>query len=36
MELSDFFADNPQAALAVSGGVDSSFLLYAHYGFVDL
>ena len=29
MELSDFFADNPQAALAFSGGVDSSFLLYA-------
>lgn len=29
MELSDFFADNPRAALAFSGGVDSSFLLYA-------
>ena len=29
MELSDFFADNPRSALAFSGGVDSSFLLYA-------
>ena len=29
MELSDFFADNPRAALAFSGGVDSAYLLYA-------
>ena len=29
MELSDFFAENPRAALAFSGGVDSAFLLYA-------
>ena len=29
MELSDFFAENPRAALAFSGGVDSAYLLYA-------
>ena len=29
MELSEFFAENPRAALAFSGGVDSAFLLYA-------
>ena len=29
MELSEFFARNPKTALAFSGGVDSSFLLYA-------
>lgn len=29
MELSVFFARNPKAALAFSGGVDSSYLLYA-------
>ncbi|MCL2058010.1 MAG: ATP-dependent sacrificial sulfur transferase LarE [Oscillospiraceae bacterium] len=29
MELRDFFAENPSAALAFSGGVDSSYLLYA-------
>ena len=29
MELSDFFAQNSETALAFSGGVDSSFLLYA-------
>lgn len=34
MDLKDFFADNPKVALAFSGGVDSSFLLYAglHHG----
>ena len=29
MELSTFFARNPRLALAFSGGVDSSYLLYA-------
>ena len=29
MNLETFFAENPKAALALSGGVDSSFLLYA-------
>ena len=29
MELKDFFKENPKLALAYSGGVDSSFLLYA-------
>ncbi len=29
MELKDFFAQVPRAALAFSGGVDSAFLLYA-------
>lgn len=29
MNLSDFFAENPKAALAFSGGVDSAYLLYA-------
>ncbi|NCB50324.1 MAG: ATP-dependent sacrificial sulfur transferase LarE [Clostridia bacterium] len=29
MILSDFFAENPSAALGFSGGVDSSYLLYA-------
>ena len=29
MELSDFFQENPQAAIAFSGGVDSAYLLYA-------
>lgn len=29
MELSDFFRENPRAALAFSGGVDSAYLLYA-------
>lgn len=29
MELKDFFAEHPKAALAFSGGVDSSYLLYA-------
>lgn len=29
MELSDFFAQNPRAALAFSGGVNSAYLLYA-------
>ena len=29
MELSDFFAQHPKAALAFSGGADSSFLLYS-------
>lgn len=29
MELQDFFAENPKAALAFSGGVDSAFLLWA-------
>ena len=29
MELRDFFAAHPRAALAFSGGVDSSYLLYA-------
>lgn len=29
MELSDFFAQNPKAALAFSGGTDSAYLLYA-------
>ena len=34
MELQDFFRENPRCALAFSGGVDSSFLLWAgiHYG----
>ena len=27
MELSDFFAQHPKAALAFSGGADSAFLL---------
>ncbi|MCD8234246.1 MAG: ATP-dependent sacrificial sulfur transferase LarE [Cloacibacillus porcorum] len=29
MELSDFFRENPRAALAFSGGTDSAYLLYA-------
>lgn len=29
MELSEFFAQNPRAALGFSGGVDSAYLLYA-------
>ena len=29
MELRDFFAAHPRAALAFSGGVDSAYLLYA-------
>lgn len=29
MTLKDFFAENPKAALGFSGGVDSSYLLYA-------
>lgn len=29
MELKDFFTQHPRAALAFSGGVDSSYLLYA-------
>lgn len=29
MNLSDFFRENPQAALAFSGGVDSAYLFYA-------
>lgn len=29
MELKDFFKQNPKAALGFSGGVDSSYLLYA-------
>ena len=29
MELSDFFHENPRAALAFSGGTDSAYLLYA-------
>lgn len=29
MELSDFFRENPQAAIAFSGGVDSAYLLWA-------
>ena len=29
MELSDFFREHPRAALGFSGGVDSSYLLYA-------
>ena len=29
MELRDFFLEHPRAALAFSGGVDSSYLLYA-------
>ena len=29
MELSEFFKQNPRAALGFSGGVDSSYLLYA-------
>ena len=29
MELKDFFKEHPKAALAFSGGVDSSYLLYA-------
>ena len=28
MELSEFFRNNPSCALAFSGGVDSSYLLY--------
>lgn len=34
MDISDFFQENPQAAIAFSGGVDSAFLLYcaARYG----
>ena len=31
MELSDFFAQHPKAALAFSGGADSAFLLYSGY-----
>ena len=29
MQLEEFFADHPRAALALSGGVDSAYLLYA-------
>lgn len=29
MELSDFFRENPRAALSFSGGTDSAYLLYA-------
>ena len=29
MELSDFFAQHPKAALAFSGGADSAFFLYS-------
>ena len=29
MELEDFFRDNPRVAIALSGGVDSSYLLFA-------
>jgi len=29
MELKEFFAQNPKAAIAFSGGVDSAYLLYA-------
>ena len=29
MKLNDFFAQNPKAAIAFSGGVDSAYLLYA-------
>lgn len=29
MDLSNFFAQNPKAAIAFSGGVDSAYLLYA-------
>ena len=29
MNLSEFFTENPQAAIAFSGGVDSAYLLYA-------
>ena len=29
MQLKDFFSENPSVALAFSGGVDSSYLLYA-------
>ena len=29
MELAEFFKDHPKVALAFSGGVDSSYLLYA-------
>ena len=34
MNLQEFFAENPRVAIAFSGGVDSSYLLYAalHYG----
>ena len=29
MQLSDFFAEHPRVAVAFSGGVDSSYLLYS-------
>ena len=29
MNLQEFFHDNPKAAIAFSGGVDSAYLLYA-------
>ena len=29
MELTDFFAQHPKAALAFSGGADSAFVLYS-------
>ena len=34
MNLQEFFTENPRVAIAFSGGVDSSYLLYAalHYG----
>ena len=34
MNLQEFFTENPRVAIAFSGGVDSSYLLYAalHHG----
>ena len=29
MTLQEFFAENPSVAVALSGGVDSAYLLYA-------
>jgi len=29
MKLNEFFTEHPKAAVAFSGGVDSSYLLYA-------
>ena len=31
MNLSEFFTENPQVAIAFSGGVDSAYLLYAAF-----